>query len=110
MQRTKGRDCQLIAATLNNLERLGNMGTPKKLFMGRSTRGLLPNLQYAVQDVVGNLQRKKATQKKGGCNHTVLLKDDKVIIQDHVPKIWELKGTIEDSRQPFGGEDLIPTH
>ena len=110
LKQTKVKDIQLLAATRNGLERPGNQLTQQKIFMGRSTRGLLPTNKNGIIDIIGDLEtlqwRSERPSRQEGWEAWELFQEgDGVIIEDNSIKLWTLSGIIKESRQPLGGSE-----
>ena len=55
-----------VAFTLNNTDRNPNLGAPMTIFMGRPTRGMEPNSQNKVCDIVADIEARRPKALKEG--------------------------------------------
>ena len=98
-------------AVINRQRTADDTGTPAERFLGRGSRGVLPNSLDRELDA-GQLRRKRAikqfnrTQRKGNSTKTVFEVGDDVWIQNIANKLWNIPGTVVAKRYSEDGQQI----
>ena len=94
--------------TINCREQNNGMGSPIARFLGRNTRGAIPNsldrnINWTMMMQNRALQHQKRVEKKGRKPKETYEIGERVLIQDVASRQWNKEGTVISLRQSQDG-------